>query len=56
MASEARRAVNEGGAYVNNERVDDPDHVPAASDFLGGRLLVLRRGKKAFAGVLVSAP
>jgi tyrosyl-tRNA synthetase len=52
---EARRAVNEGGAYVNNERVDDPDHVPAASDFLGGRLLVLRRGKKNFAGVRVRA-
>jgi tyrosyl-tRNA synthetase len=53
---EARRAVNEGGAYVNNERVDDPDHVPAASDFLGGRLLVLRRGKKAFAGIHVTHP
>jgi tyrosyl-tRNA synthetase len=51
---EARRAVNEGGAYVNNQRVDDPDHVPTASDFLEGRLLVLRRGKKAFAGVRVT--
>ena len=53
---EARRAVNEGGAYLNNERVDDPDHVPATSDFLGGRLLVLRRGKKAFAGIHVTHP
>ena len=48
---EARRAVAEGGAYVNNERVSDPDHVPATADFLGGRVLVLRRGKKNFAGV-----
>ena len=48
---EARRAVAEGGAYVNNERVDDPDYVPTADDFLGGRVLVLRRGKKSFAGV-----
>jgi tyrosyl-tRNA synthetase len=49
--SEARRAVAEGGAYVNNERVDDPDYVPSAGDFLGGEVLVLRRGKKSFAGV-----
>ena len=52
--SEARRAVAEGGAYVNNERVEDPDHVPADADFLGGRVLVLRRGKKNFAGVVAS--
>jgi tyrosyl-tRNA synthetase len=49
--SEARRAVAEGGAYLNNERVDDPDYVPAPGDFLGGEVLVLRRGKKNFAGV-----
>lgn len=48
---EARRAVTEGGAYVNNERVDDPDHVPSAGDLIDDRLLVLRRGKKNFAGV-----
>lgn len=48
---EARRAVGEGGAYLNNERVDDPDYVPTAEDFLGGTILVLRRGKKNFAGV-----
>jgi tyrosyl-tRNA synthetase len=49
--SEARRAFAEGGAYLNNERVEDPDYVPVASDYLGGRILVLRRGKKNFAGV-----
>jgi len=49
---EARRAFAEGGAYLNNERVDDPDYVPGASDFLGGKVLVLRRGKKSFAGVI----
>ena len=48
---EARRAFAEGGAYVNNDRADDPDYVPASSDFLGGKVLVLRRGKKNFAGV-----
>ena len=51
---EARRAFAEGGAYLNNVRAEDPDYVPVATDFLGGRILVLRRGKKSFAGV--SAP
>lgn len=50
---EARRTVTEGGAYVNNVRVEDPDQVPAESDLIGGRWLVLRRGKKNFAGVEV---
>ena len=50
---EARRTVAEGGAYVNNVRVDDPEHVPAASDLIASSWLVLRRGKKRFAGVRV---
>jgi tyrosyl-tRNA synthetase len=49
--SEARRAFAEGGAYLNNERAEDPDYVPTDADFLGGRVMVLRRGKKSFAGV-----
>jgi tyrosyl-tRNA synthetase len=47
---EARRAVAEGGAYVNNERVSDADLVVPADDLLHGRYLVLRRGKKTIAG------
>ncbi len=50
---EARRTVSEGGAYLNNVRIEDPDTVPSDSDVLGGAWLVLRRGKKRFAGVLV---
>jgi len=50
---EARRTVAEGGAYVNNVRVDDPAHVPAADDLIASAWLVLRRGKKRFAGVRV---
>src|SRR6478609_6393363 len=50
---EARRTVSEGGAYLNNARVDDPELVPAESDLIGGSWLVLRRGKKNFAGVEV---
>ena len=49
--SEARRTVAEGGAYLNNQRVTDPDYVPTAADVLGGTWLVLRRGKKKMAGV-----
>jgi len=43
---EARRAVEQGGAYVNNVRVPTPDHVPSVGDLLHGRHLVLRRGKR----------
>jgi tyrosyl-tRNA synthetase len=50
---EARRTVNEGGAYLNNERVTDPDLVPGEADLIGGSWLVLRRGKKNLAGVEV---
>ena len=49
----ARRAVDEGGAYVNNVRVESADWVPTGADLLHGRWLVLRRGKKSFAGVRV---
>jgi tyrosyl-tRNA synthetase len=51
---EARRTVAEGGAYLNNVRVEDPELQPTASDLVAGSWLVLRRGKKNFAGVEVS--
>ncbi|MFI1415392.1 tyrosine--tRNA ligase [Streptomyces sp. NPDC020707] len=51
--SAARRAVKEGGAYVNNVKVAAEDAVPAAEDLLHGRWLVLRRGKKSLAAVEV---
>ncbi len=47
----ARRTIAEGGVSVNNVRVSSDDWVPAASDFLFGRWLVLRRGKRNVAGV-----
>jgi tyrosyl-tRNA synthetase len=49
--SEARRAVTEGGAYLNNERVGDPEQRPMPGDLLHGRWLVLRRGKRSVAMV-----
>ena len=51
---EARRTIAEGGAYLNNERVIDPDLVPDHTRLLAGRWLVLRRGKKHIAGVEVT--
>jgi tyrosyl-tRNA synthetase len=50
---EARRTISEGGAYLNNERITDAEHVPGDEDLLGGGWLVLRRGKKNLAGVEV---
>jgi tyrosyl-tRNA synthetase len=52
-AGEARRTVAEGGAYLNNERVTDADAVPPSSALLHGKYLILRRGKRTFAGVEV---
>ncbi|MEV0795749.1 tyrosine--tRNA ligase [Kribbella sp. NPDC050459] len=52
--SAARRTVAEGGAYLNNEKVKDAEYVPAAEDLLPGGVLVLRRGKRSFAGVLAA--
>ena len=49
----ARRAVNEGGAYVNNQRITSDEWQPTNEDLLHGRWLVLRRGKKTFAGVRI---
>ena len=48
---DARRTVSEGGAYVNNRRVTDPAYVPGDPDFLHGRWLILRRGKRNLAVV-----
>ena len=47
----ARRTIAEGGVSVNNNKIDDEDWVPRPSDFLHGRWLVLRRGKRNIAGV-----
>lgn len=51
---EARRAITEGGAYLNNVRIEDPDRVPDEADLLAGSWLLLRRGKKRFAGIRIT--
>ena len=50
---ESRRAIKQGGVYVNNVRVSDG--AAALGDaMLPGRVAVLRRGKKTLAGVFVA--
>jgi len=49
--SSARRTVREGGAYLNNQRITDAEAVPADQDWIHGRFLVLRRGKRQVAGI-----
>ena len=44
--SDARRAVREGGAYLNNAKILDEAAAPLESDWLHGRFLVLRKGKR----------
>lgn len=43
---EAKRLVQGGGVAVNNVRADDPRKSMAASDFIDGQVLVLRKGAK----------
>ncbi len=49
--SAARRAIAAGGAYLNNRKVTSEDARPDPSDLRYGRYLVLRRGRRAVAGV-----
>ncbi len=47
--SDARRAVKEGSASLNGDKVTDEALVPGEDDWLHGRFLVLKRGKRAIA-------
>jgi tyrosyl-tRNA synthetase len=49
--SEARRAIADGGVYVNNERAEAVDKVLESTDSLPGGWVVLRRGKRSVSGV-----
>ena len=44
--SQARTAVAQGGAYVNNAREDDVTRRLSTADLIADRYVVLRRGKK----------
>ena len=49
--SAARRAITEGGAYLNNQKIGDPDVVVSAADLLAGRYLIVRRGRRTVGAV-----
>ena len=50
--SAGKRAVTEGGAYLNNVKVTDPDQRLVDDDFLCGRVALVRRGKKTVGAVI----
>ncbi len=45
----ARRAVQEGGAYINNRRCESVDYRLTLADLASETIIVLRRGKKNYA-------
>jgi tyrosyl-tRNA synthetase len=51
---EARRAIGQGGVYLNNAKVESETDVLGPSALAGGSW-ILRRGKKTLAGILDSA-
>ena len=46
---EARRAIEQGGIYVNQQRVKDVEKRIEPGDWLADRTLLLRKGKKDYA-------
>jgi tyrosyl-tRNA synthetase len=49
--SAARRIVKEGGAYLNNQKIEGEGFSPSVKDFYFGRFAVLRKGKRDLAAV-----
>ncbi|AKT51676.1 tyrosine--tRNA ligase [Arsenicicoccus sp. oral taxon 190] len=47
--NEARRAVKDGGVSVNNVKVTDGEATLGEEDFLHGRVVLLKRGRKSMA-------
>ncbi|MCA0296862.1 MAG: tyrosine--tRNA ligase [Actinobacteria bacterium] len=51
--SAGRRAIDEGGAYLNNTKVTDPDARLSDADLLHGRFVVVRRGRRTVGALAV---
>jgi tyrosyl-tRNA synthetase len=47
----ARRVIRDGGAWLNNVKITDPEATLADGDFLHGQVALLRRGRKSLAAV-----
>ena len=45
---DVRRTVEQGGMYLNGERVENADRAVVLGDLVEGRLLVIRRGRKSY--------
>ncbi|MCK6591387.1 MAG: tyrosine--tRNA ligase [Polyangiaceae bacterium] len=54
--TQARRAIQEGGVYVNGKKITDIAARIAEPDLLAGTFVVLRRGKKTFHVLRFGAP
>lgn len=52
--SAARRTVASGGAYLNNEKITDEDYQIQESDLLGGKIVLIRKGKRNLAVVEIN--
>jgi tyrosyl-tRNA synthetase len=53
--SEARRLIKQGGVYVNDRRVTDVDQRLGLDDWIDGKRLLLRKGKKDHAFLTVDS-
>lgn len=51
--SAARRMIAEGGAYLNNEKVTDPEARVSETALLHGRFVIARRGRKTVGAVTI---
>ena len=51
--SDARRIVKEGGAYLNNEKITSEEFKPSEINLIHGKFLILRKGKRDLAAVVV---
>jgi tyrosyl-tRNA synthetase len=47
--SEARRSIEQGGIYLNQQRVKEAERKLGAEDWVAGRNVLLRKGKKDYA-------
>ncbi|MBE7530702.1 MAG: tyrosine--tRNA ligase [Chloroflexi bacterium] len=45
---DGRRAIQGGGIYLNNQRVEDPAQMVTADQSIDGQFLILRKGRKAY--------
>ncbi len=51
--SDARRAIDQGGVYLNNAKITGEETQLSSADLLGGSIALLRRGKQRLAAVRV---